>query len=349
MVGYFSVGLQSICQEQEMNFLFLNNSVVPYGARARGFMYLLDDLNLGTNDIAGLDISSAFAYSECSKFSNGKCYVSGSFPPNQRCLDPSVLENKQSSRLFVDWNELSSSLVVYNNAVLNLTQIINDPLLPDQTKLLLQKRAGADASKSIINLEALDSMKCIVALYTVAYIGNQSIGCTAYSLITGTVFTAIVGLIVVRFLMAFIFHWIVAPNLVNPIPLKPPSGVGLLRPQTQITSRSESGEGPAFTQELIYDTCTEEHLYTICLVTCYSEGKEEIKRTLDSISGTKYPDERKLLVVICDGLIMGQGNDMYTHDIVTSMISLELEDPEPRSYLAIADGEKQHNMAKIVV
>jgi chitin synthase len=91
-------------------------------------------------------------------------------------------------------------------------------------------------------------------------------------------------------------------------------------------------------------------LHTICLVTCYSEDEGSIRSTLDSIAGTSYPDDKKLLFVICDGLVQGAGNSQTTPDIVVSLIEQDPQfssTPAPMSYLAIADGVKQHNMAQV--
>ncbi|KAI8147365.1 chitin synthase-domain-containing protein [Fennellomyces sp. T-0311] len=90
--------------------------------------------------------------------------------------------------------------------------------------------------------------------------------------------------------------------------------------------------------------------HTICLVTCYSEGVEGLRTTLDSIATTDYPNSHKLILVIADGMITGHGNDRSTPDICVSMMENFLIPPdevEPYSYVAIADGTKRHNMAKI--
>lgn len=59
---------------------------------------------------------------------------------------------------------------------------------------------------------------------------------------------------------------------------------------------------------------------------------------------------KKIFFVICDGLITGAGETKSTPDIVVDMMELDptMKDPTPSSYLAIADGEKQLNMAKVV-
>ncbi|KAK9763657.1 hypothetical protein K7432_009451 [Basidiobolus ranarum] len=90
--------------------------------------------------------------------------------------------------------------------------------------------------------------------------------------------------------------------------------------------------------------------YTILLVTCYSEGEEGIRATLDSLAQTDYPTSHKLIVVIADGVIVGAGNEMSTPDICLTMMKDFVIPPnkvQPYSYIAIADGTRRHNMAKI--
>lgn len=90
--------------------------------------------------------------------------------------------------------------------------------------------------------------------------------------------------------------------------------------------------------------------HTICLVTCYSEGAEGIRTTLDSIATTDYPNSHKILLVICDGMIQGQGEQMTTPDIVLSMMkdhTVLPDEVQAYSYVAVASGSKRHNMAKV--
>ena len=90
--------------------------------------------------------------------------------------------------------------------------------------------------------------------------------------------------------------------------------------------------------------------HTICLVTAYSESVEGLRTTLDSLATTDYPNSHKLILVIADGMVKGSGNDKTTPEIVLSMMKelvIEPEDVEAHSYVAIADGHKRHNMAKV--
>lgn len=90
-------------------------------------------------------------------------------------------------------------------------------------------------------------------------------------------------------------------------------------------------------------------LFCVCLVTCYSEGAEGIKTTLDSISGTSYSDARKLIFIVCDGMITGSGEKMSTPDICVAMLEADprFGEPQAMSYVAIGDGAKAHNQAMV--
>ncbi|KAI8100114.1 chitin synthase [Halteromyces radiatus] len=89
---------------------------------------------------------------------------------------------------------------------------------------------------------------------------------------------------------------------------------------------------------------------TICLVTCYSEGEDGIRTTLDSIAVSDYPNSHKLLLVICDGIITGHGNSKSTPDICVDMMRdliVPADQVQAYPYIAIADGKKKNNMAKV--
>ena len=136
------------------------------------------------------------------------------------------------------------------------------------------------------------------------------------------------------------------------------------------TNRASISTSHANTPMLLLDSTTsKDHMYSILLVTCYSEDEHGIKTTLDSLVNTDYDDRQKLLFVVADGVITGSGNSRSTPDILISMLEpadspnapaawagSELFEPyyfdsegrpEAHSYLAIVDGEKRHNMARV--
>lgn len=91
-------------------------------------------------------------------------------------------------------------------------------------------------------------------------------------------------------------------------------------------------------------------MHTICLVTAYSESIEGLRTTLDSLATTDYPNSHKMILVIADGMVKGAGSKQTTPDIVLGMMKdliVPVEQVEAHSYVAIADGHKRHNMAKV--
>jgi len=91
-------------------------------------------------------------------------------------------------------------------------------------------------------------------------------------------------------------------------------------------------------------------LHAICLVTAYSESLEGLRTTLDSLATTDYPNSHKLIMVIADGMVKGQGNSLTTPEIVLSMMKelvVPIDEVDAHSYVSIADGHKRHNMAKV--
>ncbi|KAI5799026.1 chitin synthase [Geopyxis carbonaria] len=140
------------------------------------------------------------------------------------------------------------------------------------------------------------------------------------------------------------------------------SGVGsnLLNPSDVRGSAiySDEGPGPAgFIHEAVVPQPPPEYqpygfplAHCMCLVTCYSEGEQGIRTTLDSVATTDYPNSHKLMLIVCDGMIKGHGESMTTPDIILSMMKDHAVHPDyvsAFSYVAVASGSKRHNMAKV--
>ncbi|RMZ75163.1 hypothetical protein DV737_g5423, partial [Chaetothyriales sp. CBS 132003] len=88
--------------------------------------------------------------------------------------------------------------------------------------------------------------------------------------------------------------------------------------------------------------------FIIAQVPAYTEDEESLRRAIDSAARMRYDDKRKLLIIICDGMIIGQGNDRPTPRIVLDILGVsETVDPEPLSFESLGEGLKQHNMGKV--
>lgn len=87
--------------------------------------------------------------------------------------------------------------------------------------------------------------------------------------------------------------------------------------------------------------------FIICTVPAYTEDEDSLRRAIDSAARMKYDDKRKLIVIVCDGMIIGQGNDKPTPRIVLDILGVpETSDPDPLSFESLGEGQRQHNMGK---
>jgi chitin synthase len=89
--------------------------------------------------------------------------------------------------------------------------------------------------------------------------------------------------------------------------------------------------------------------YVICQVPAYTEGEDQLRKALDSLTFLNYDDKKKLLFVICDGNITGAGNaGVPTHRIVLDILNSDPKiDPPAFAYKAVAEGMDQLNYAKV--
>ncbi|GAA5863445.1 hypothetical protein JCM1840_007531 [Sporobolomyces johnsonii] len=88
--------------------------------------------------------------------------------------------------------------------------------------------------------------------------------------------------------------------------------------------------------------------FVICQVPCYTEGEESLKKTIDSLAVLNYDDKRKLIFIICDGMIVGAGNDRPTPRIVLDILGVDQSvDPDPLMFKSVAEGSKQLNYGKV--
>lgn len=88
--------------------------------------------------------------------------------------------------------------------------------------------------------------------------------------------------------------------------------------------------------------------FIICQIPCYTEGEDSLRRTIDSLAALKYDDKRKLLFIICDGNIIGGGNDRPTPRIVLDLLGVDPKlDPEPLLFKSVGEGAKQLNYGKV--
>lgn len=64
--------------------------------------------------------------------------------------------------------------------------------------------------------------------------------------------------------------------------------------------------------------------FVILQLPCYTENEDSLRRSLESLAALKYNDKHKLIFVICDGNIIGAGNDESTPDIVLRILGADV-------------------------
>jgi len=70
---------------------------------------------------------------------------------------------------------------------------------------------------------------------------------------------------------------------------------------------------------------------------------------LDAISKTDYSDARKLMFVVCDGMITGAGEKRSTPDLCVSLLDSDprFGEPIPMTYGSVGSGSKAQNRAMV--
>lgn len=88
--------------------------------------------------------------------------------------------------------------------------------------------------------------------------------------------------------------------------------------------------------------------FVLCQVPCYTEGEDSLRRTVDSLAALNYDDKRKLIFIICDGNIIGSGNDRTTPRIVLDILGVDPKlDPEPLLFKSVGEGSRALNYGKV--
>lgn len=263
----------------------------------------------------------------------------------------------------------------------NPSAIPNDPV-DEAIRFVLLKMdgtGGKDATRIFYNEPLLiGSAGCIQDRYRAGHIDKITPGCFASELFLYFSLIVILAVVLTRLGMAFIFKWFLAGKLVREpkvsgrkviSPNVMPEGANVdvgnttgAAPWSNGTPREgmrlrkgaggrekEKVEEPSLESGMISMASIGAELFCVCLVTCYSEGEEGIRITLDSIAATDYSDARKLLFIVCDGIVTGGGEKQNTPDIVVGMLERDERFGEPigMSYEAVAEGSKGNNMALV--
>ncbi|KAH8828497.1 glycosyltransferase family 2 protein [Flagelloscypha sp. PMI_526] len=419
--GFVTVGFQKVlCPEASTGKqVFTGIGVDKNTLSVLGQMYNIsranaqpaDGVNLKTiaAQIAGQDITPLFKrkatdFSKC----NGINYRIAQDDPcagattNTKCplntLNPSTLKTLG----FVDtqtiagysWEQVVNltNYIVLDGAVLNLTpyfelhpNAIGADAVDVALRAIISSNSvynGKDGTRIFFNSPDLHfTIDCIKSRYYAGNIDKIQPGCFVSSLILYIGLIVVLGLVMIRFVMACVFKWFLSHRLADNVssselnrsaisPAVMPGGANIsvdnrngIAPwsapggkklgkggpkstRSYASSTTLTNDGPSTTMSLAQ---IGSELFAVCLVTCYSEGEDSLRTTLDSISRTDYSDARKLLFIVADGMITGAGEKRSTPDICVSLLEADerFGNPIPMSYLAVGSGSKAHNRAMV--
>ncbi|KAF3937432.1 hypothetical protein ABW19_dt0208553 [Dactylella cylindrospora] len=88
--------------------------------------------------------------------------------------------------------------------------------------------------------------------------------------------------------------------------------------------------------------------FVICQIPAYTEGEDSLRKAIDSLTALQYENKRKLLFIICDGMVIGSGNDQPTPQIVLDILGVDPSvNPPALPFKSVGEGSKQLNYGKV--
>ena len=335
--------------------------------------------------LAGNDVSSQFqrpAIASCDAFKKKYAFASiqSACVADGSCLDLEKLKNQfnflpytkmvgnGTTTVFADatpsyeWPEVKRRhLVVVRQSVLNLipylianpVRIPNDPI----DAIIRKAQSLNDATHLLWRSTDVDAqlMDCLVQTYYAGRLSQLPIPCMLSRVLMILLSVVVMGIMFTRFVMAVVFKWFIAHHMTKIVPQKQQKSpktvydveMAHLNHQQPVSIGAVARrQNPNVPRPAPRPT----DLRTVCLVTCYSEGETALRMTLDSLAATDYDDNKKILFVIADGLVKGSGNRLTTPELLLEMMDCDEKFgkvPNAFSYVAIATGAKQHNMARV--
>lgn len=286
-----------------------------------------------------------------------------------------------SSTAFYTWKDVQKKgLSVFNGKVLNirpLLKVIDE--LPEEVvrgsrplSLINSARTKLDITRDVLSIPEFsgnsDARDCLAKKFHAGRLNTLSTSCVFANVFSILVSIIILAALLSRVAMAILFDWFLSGKLSKSPPHDHEHRNSKKSLYAQYADRgSEMRVAPRVSPGGDYTRDTQgqpspplkahagkaaigNNLYVVLFVACYSEGEVSLRTTMESLATTEYADMEKLLFVVADGLVTGKGNSESTPNILTNMIKLDPRfgnNPKPYSYISIAIGSKQHNMARV--
>ncbi|KAJ1720545.1 ATP-dependent RNA helicase, partial [Coemansia biformis] len=222
------------------------------------------------------------------------------------------------------WNDVlrhgaRDALFVYNEFVYSLKPLLRSSADSDGAGGVdvLRGLVGTDATLAVATSSALQAqVPCWNAQLRVGRIEGSTVGCVLTSGITIAVTAVLNAMILVKLACAVVFDWAFSLQL---------------RKITKHFSRMAT------------------HVpLVLVMVTCYDEGENTLRATLDSIALANYAHTRKLMVVVADGGHAASAG-RTTPEILRSMVVPTDTPSTPLPYMAAGEGPRAFNAAEVIL
>ncbi|KAI3651199.1 hypothetical protein MP228_004680 [Amoeboaphelidium protococcarum] len=306
--GFMSVGEVYLSAQFTSKALFVKNgkvydaSFVPLSLGDRAQVY----------EYAGQDISvyprtDSLAFSQCNQLSNSKIQdlrrtvdvKSYRLSPLQSIApvfdNSAVYKYEVGQIVYADFGNYRNYTnggvwIQIDNSVYNLTEYygkLYPPFFDDRTEDIIQQYAGNKIPSDVVLQMEPGFVDCLDKLYKIGKFDYRTTtSCVAISSFTNVVYFIIVAVVLFKFAAAFSISW------------KHPFGGD---------KKSKTDQLPGKLPNVVY------------FIPCYTESKENIQQLVSALSQSEYAGG-KLLFIICDGMIVGQGNTMVTPAIVLDVL-----------------------------
>jgi len=214
--------------------------------------------------------------------------------------------------------------VSIHDRVYNVTEYVNN-IRNDQTKQIEKDHAMAYLEPTLNNLVINKLNEDATELFLSVYPNDQVLGCMDELFYVGIIDTRFD---VICFVLNIIMYFLLC-------------FVALIMICQMFCSLMYIAKGT----RTYTDDDTQDQV--IVMVPCYNEGGEELIKTIDSVLGTTYPEENKVIFLIADGVVTGSGEELSTPEHLAEILGFEMdpEDDELFEYQAI--GLLTSNMARV--
>ncbi len=214
-------------------------------------------------------------------------------------------------------------IIIYDQ-VYNVTDYIND-IKNELSFLVEEDHPNAYLQSSLNSLVIHKANQDATELYEALFVGNATLECLDELFFAGVVdnrfnpvcFALNIGVYMMLAVVGtvLILQFLASMRYVSPV---------------QRTFTSEDTKEPV-----------------IIMVPCYNEGDKELRKTIQSVFDSEYPDDNRVLLVVADGIITGNGERMSTPNFLADILGFEIDEDEDESFEYPSIGALTKNRARV--